>query len=365
MSSESFTENNYFDKSDFVYFDSATKNLVPNFIRDQYLFPDKDINWSREIIKNFIAAEKSKEIIFTSSNAHSISLIISGLEKIWRSNDVIIVPESENSTNLLPWKNFAEKIGCHFETINIIKDGRLDLGHLEEVLVNSNGKVLFSTSHVSSVTGYVQPLNEVFEMIKEYDGFTVLDATHSITHEQINVCENLIDFLFFHSSNTYNFGGIGVLYAKQRLLEKIDPIFLETFEILLYPQKLESKYLNVNGIVSLSKSIEWISGLGLENIKSRYLLMNANLQTALKEIESIEIFHPNFYKGGIISFKVKNRYSLDIACFLNKQGIKVSSGHFDSELLIDKEVIRLSWGLHTTKEDIELLSNALKLAINT
>jgi cysteine desulfurase/selenocysteine lyase len=365
MRSKSFTENNYFDKLDFVYFDSATKNLVPNFIKDQYLFPDKDINWSREIIKNFIGAEKSKEIIFTSNNSHSISLIISGLEKIWRSNDIILVPESENSTNLLSWKKFAEKIGCHFETINIIKDGRLDLGHLEEVLINSNGKVLFSTSHVSSVTGYVQPLNEVFEMIKEYEGFTVLDATHSITHESINVCENLVDFLFFHSANTYNFEGIGVLYAKQKLLEKIDPIFLETFDILPYPQKLESKYSNFNGIVSLSKSIEWISGLGLDNIKSKYLLINANIQMELNNIDSIDVFHPNFYKGGIISFKVKNKYSLDIAYSLNKQGIKVSSGHFDSELLLDKEVVRLSWGLHTTKEDIELLSNALKLAINT
>lgn len=358
MNSKNFIE------TDVVYFDSATQNLIPLDIKNHYLSPDRDIDWARNVIKNFISAEKSKEIVFTNGNSHSVALIISGLKKNWRPNDTIIVPESEHGVNFEPWKKFAEDSECFFETINIIKDGRLDLGHLEEVLTNANGKILFSVSHVSATTGYLQPLDEVFSMIKQYDGITVLDATHSITNEVINVQEQLVDILFFHSANTYNYPGVGVLYAKQKILEKIEPIFLETDDLLPYPERLESSYLNYNGIISLSKSIEWLQNFGMNSIKSRYLLMNANLQMVLNEMPSIDIFHPNFYKAGIISFTVRNHHSLDIRDYLKTQNIIVSAGKFHSRFLIDKDIIRLSWDVNNTKDDVERLNLALKTLIN-
>jgi cysteine desulfurase/selenocysteine lyase len=361
MNSQSFLEiDKHFKKLDTVYFDSATKNLVPSVIEESYFSLEHDIEWARNIVKNYISAEKSKEIVFTFSNAHSVSLIISSLRNNWRSKDTIIIPESEHSVNYEPWHAFCKETGCNFETVNIIKDGRLDLGHLEEILQNTDGKVLFSTSQVSAVTGYVQPVKEVFSLIKEYDGFTVLDCTYSITHESVNVCEDLVDFLFFHSANTYNVSGTGVLYAKQKFLEKIQPSFLETLHALPYPEKLESKYLNKYGIVSLAESLSWITLIGLDNIKSKYLLINADLQMMLNDLDFVDIFHPNHYKGGIISFSVRNMNSLDVMDYLSQHNIKVSAGTLDSNFMYDKSVVRISWGVNNKKEDTKILLDALE-----
>lgn len=361
MNSQSFLEvKNYFDELDTVYFDSATQNLVPKFIKEQYFETDNDIAWAREVVRSFISAEKSKEIVFTYGNSHSVALIISGLQKTWRPNDTIIIPESEHSVNYQTWKTFTEECYCNFETVNIIKDGRLDLGHLEEILENCSGKVLFSTSHVCATTGYLQPLEEIFSLIKEYDGITVLDATHSISHESVDVCRDLVDFMFFHSANAYNYAGVGVLYAKQRLLEKIEPVLVNSLEILSYPEKLESKYLNINGIVSLARSLQWIDRLGLDNIRSHYLLVNANLQMMLKELDFIDIFHPNYYKSGILSFTVRGQHCLDVKDQLDRLGVKISAGALDSTFVVNDGVARISWGIHTSKDDVEKLRSALK-----
>ena len=361
MNSQSFLEiKQHFDQTNTVYFDSATQNLVPKFIKDQYFNADKDINWARDVVRSFISAERSKEIVFTWGNSYSVALIISGLKKTWRPNDTIVIPESEHAVNYQPWKKFAEECDCNFETVNIIKDGRLDLGHLEEILENCSGKVLFSTSHVSAVTGYLQPLEEIFSLIKEYDGITVLDATHSISHEHIDVCRDLVDFMFFHSANTYNYSGVGVLYAKQRLLEKIEPVLIDSLEVFSYPEKLESKYLNNNGVIALARSLQWLDTLGMDNIKSHYLLVNANLQMMLNELDFVDIFHPNSYKGGVISFNIRGQHCLDVKDQLVSLGVEISAGALDSAFVANDGVARISWGIHTSKDDVAKLEAALK-----
>lgn len=364
MNSKSFLETeSFFEQNNTVYFDSAERNLIPVHIKDQYLILDKDIDWAREQVRNFINADKSREIVFTSGNSHSSLLIRSYLKNTWRPNDVLIIPESEYAVNFKIWKDLSLEIGCSFETINVIKDGSLDIAHLEEIMAETEGKIFFSMSHISATTGFVQPVEDVFSLVKKYDGLTMLDAAHSINHEKINVDNDLVDFLIFSSSNVYNYAGVGVLYAKQKYLEKIDTLFTETFDELLLPEKLESRYKNINAIVSLGKSIEWLSNIGLDNIKSKYLLINANLQMMLETLGFVEIFHPNFYKGGIISFKIKNVHALDIKEHLSKNNITVSAGFLDSAYLVEQKstegIVRISWGINNSKQDIETLKNAL------
>ena len=365
MNSKNFLEtSDHFENSNITYFDSAEKNLIPVHIKNNYLSPSKDIGWARSIIKDFISAEKSKEIVFTHNNSHSFSLIASGLKKFWRPNDTIIIPETEYFTNYNVWKKLSEETECHFVTINVIKDGRLDLGHLEEMLDSSTGKILFSMSHVSNSSGHIHPVKELFSLIKEYEGITVLDATFSINHEKINVYDDQIDFLVFNSSNFYNYPGVSVLYAKQKLLEKIDPMFIETFDKLPYPEKLESKQTNLNGVISLAESVNWVDSIGIESIKSKYLLMNANIQMMFQELDFMEMLQPNFYKGGILSFNVKGKSCLDVQDFLKSENITVSAGFFDSKFLLEEKyingLVRISWALNNTKDDILILKDSLK-----
>jgi len=364
MNSKNFSEiDSFFEKNNITYFNSAEKNLIPNDIKDQYLTPDRDIGWVREQVKSFINADKAREIVFTLGNSHSILLIASYLKNTWRPNDVLIIPESEYAVNFKVWQDLSLDIGCAFKTINVIKDGSLDIAHLEEIMAETEGKIFFSMSHISASTGFVQPVEDIFSLVKKYEGLTMLDATYSINHESVNVDKDLIDFLIFPSNNMYNYAGVGVLYAKQKYLEKISVMFVETFEEQLLPEKLESKYQNVNGIVSLGKSIEWLSNIGLSNVKSKYLLMNANLQMMLEGLGFVEIFHPGYYKGGLISFRIKNIHALDIKEHLAKHNIVLSAGFLDSAYLVEQKftegVVRISWALNNTKQDIEALESAL------
>jgi cysteine desulfurase/selenocysteine lyase len=137
-------------------------------------------------VARLVNAKTSKDVVFTSGTTHSINLIAFGFCNKWGTKDLVIVPESEHHANLLPWVKASELFGFQFKTVNVIKDGSLDLGHLQELLDDSRGKVLFSMAHISNTIGHVQPLKAIFDLIKEFDGITVLDAAQSISKFNID-----------------------------------------------------------------------------------------------------------------------------------------------------------------------------------
>lgn len=356
-----------FDIPNAVYLDSATKTYCPKPVIDtlsqisnQYDFLDS-YELVRHKVSSLINAKKESEIVFTYSNTHSLNIIAQGICHTWKPKDCIIVPESEHYANLNIWRTLSVHYGFRFETVNVIKDGSLDLGHLEDILEDCDGKILFSISHISNTIGYVQPIKELFAKVKEYDGITVLDASLSISREHIDVQDMEVDLLTFGSNTFFGPTGTGVLYGKHKILEKLNPLIWDNSSDQI-PWKLESTVPNI-GVVALGSAIDWFKQYDLEDFKCHNRLLNAVTLTALNDLDFVEIFHPGFYKGGLISFNVKGKYPKDVEAFLKKNNIIVNSGFLDAQMIVEEKfvngVVRASWSCYTTNDDIQLLKSTL------
>ncbi len=393
MKSRTFSEiKQEFDLPNVTYFDNAATTFCPNVVVSALV--DYHTNYKANIhrgihrlaekatdeyegvrtkVKSLINAKKDSEIVFTSGTTHSINLIALGFCHKWGINDTIIVPESEHHANLLPWINIAEKNEINFQKINVIKDGSLDLAHLEEVLDDCAGRILFSIAHVNNTIGNVQPIKELFDLVKQYDGVTVLDAAQSIAKEVIDVQDLNADFVAFSAHKLYGPTGVGVLYGKQKYLEKLEPIFWggdmissvgwDTIRVNQLPWKLEAGTPNIGGVIAMGAAIDWFKSYDIEDLKVHSKLMNANIQMMLNDLDFIDPFHPNFYKAGLISFNVKGCHPNDVAQLLEAQNIAVRSGFLCAQPIVEEKfingVVRASWACYNTKDDIENLRKGL------
>jgi cysteine desulfurase/selenocysteine lyase len=371
-----------------VYFDSAATTFCPDVVVNALV--DYHTNYKANIhrgihrlaekataeyenvrtkVKNLINAKRDSEIVFTSGTTHSLNLIALGLCANWGENDTIIVPESEHHANLLPWINIAHKNNINFHKINVIKDGSLDLAHLEEVLDECKGKILFSIAHINNTIGNVQPIKELFDFVKQYEAITVLDAAQSIAKEKVDVTDLNADFIAFSAHKLYGPTGVGVLYGKQKYLERVEPVFWggdmisevhwDLIKVNQLPWKLEAGTPNIGGVIAMGAAIDWFMSYDIEDIMVHNKLINANMQMMINELDFVEVFHPNYYKGGLISFNLKNCYPSDVAQLLEAQNIAVRSGFLCAQPVVEEKfvngVVRASWSVYNTKEDIEQL----------
>ncbi len=393
MKSRIFSEiKQEFSLPNVTYFDNAATTFCPDVVVDALVDYHKNYKANihrgihrlaerateeyegvRSKVKTLINAKKDSEIVFTSGTTHSINLIALGICNKWGPNDTIIVTESEHHANLLPWINVAEKYGINFQKINVIKDGSLDLAQLEEVLEECNGKVLFSIAHVNNTIGNVQPIKDLFKLVKEFEGITVLDAAQSIAKEKVDVQDLDADFIAFSAHKLYGPTGVGVLYGKHKYLEKIEPLLWggdmissvswDTIRVNQLPWRLEAGTPNIGGVIAMGAAIDWFLSYDIEEIKVHNKLMNANIQMMLNELDFIDQFHPNFYKAGLISFNIKNCHPSDVAQLLEAQNIAVRSGFLCAQPIVEEKfingVVRASWACYNTKEDIDKLKKGL------
>ncbi len=370
MSSKNFSK----IKEDFAlpnqtYLNNASQTLLPNQVR-QSLFDycnrfDIELEYEsvRSKIKQLINSRRDSEIVFTHGRNQSINLIAKNICKNWHANDCVIVPESEHHDNLYIWQQLSMTYNFRFETVNVIKDGSLDLGHLNDILESCEGKILFSISHVSNSIGYVQPIKDLFRTVKEYEGLTVLDASLSIGQEKIDVQDIDADFLVFTAHKFYGPFGVGVLYGKHKHLEKLEPLLIGESKSQLLPWRLEIGKPNLNGVIALGTAIDWFTSYDLESFSAHNKLMNANFQMMLNDLDFVKVFHPGFYKGKLISFNVTGHYPDDVNEFLIKENVIIKHGFLNARPIVEEKfpngVLRLSWDCYNNKDDVEQLKSAL------
>lgn len=326
----------------------------------------------RDKVAKLVNARLDKQVVFTSGTTHSINLLAFGMCNKWGSNDLVIVPESEHHANLLPWIKASEQFGFQFKTVNVIKDGSLDMGHLVELLEDSQGKVLFSMAHISNSIGFEQPIQKIFEIVKGFDGITVLDAAQSISKRNIDMARDNIDFVVFSAHKLYGPTGVGVLVGRDKHLTKIDPLLWggdminsvhwEQITLNNLPYKLEAGTPNIGSVIAMGKAIDWFNSYDIDEFKQHDLELGNYAVEQLSELPFIDIFHPG-PKSGVISFNVKNQYPEDVAHLLNAQGIAVRSGFLCAQPIVEEKfpngVVRASWACYNTIEDIDALVAAL------
>ena len=333
---------------------------------------DSNIDKVRQTVANFINAKK-EEIVFTSGTSMSINLIAFGYGmKYLTKDDEILLTEAEHASNVLPWFKVKEHTGCKINYIPLDKDGRLSIEGLKKV-INKHTKIV-AIAQISNVLAYLVDIKEISKICHEHGALLMVDGAQSVPHIKIDVKDLDCDFLSFSGHKLCGPTGIGVLYGKYNLLKLTDPFMTgggnnARFDMcgnvafLQPPEKFEAGTLNIEGIYGLGAAIEYLENIGMENIEIYEKELRNYAISKLKTLQNLIIYN-EFAEGSIITINVKDVFAQDEASYLNSKGICVRSGEHCAKILHDflKTVatIRISFSFYNTKEEIDILYEALK-----
>ena len=333
---------------------------------------DSNIDKVRQTVANFINAKK-EEIVFTSGTSMSINLIAFGYGmKYLTKDDEILLTEAEHASNVLPWFKVKEHTGCKINYIPLDKDGRLSIDGLKKV-INEHTKIV-AIAQISNVLAYLVDIKEISKICHEHGALLMVDGAQSVPHIKIDVKDLDCDFLSFSGHKLCGPTGIGVLYGKYNLLKLTDPFMTgggnnARFDMcgnvafLQPPEKFEAGTLNIEGIYGLGAAIEYLENIGMDNIEIYEKELRNYAISKLKTLQNLIIYN-EFAEGSIITINVKDVFAQDEASYLNSKGICVRSGEHCAKILHDflKTVatVRISFSFYNTKEEIDILYEALK-----
>ncbi|TDT69882.1 cysteine desulfurase/selenocysteine lyase [Hypnocyclicus thermotrophus] len=359
---------------DAMYNYNIYNNASPN--RGSYKLSLEATNLYKESKKNvatFIGAE-SEEIIYTKSATESLNLISYVLEKELKKNDEILVGISSHHSNLVPWQELAKRKNIVLKYIYLDKNGEFDLSDLKNKLSNNTRLVTFS--YAVNTTGVVHDVKKIINLIKTFNTNIkiIVDGAQIVLHKNIDVKKLDIDFFVFSAHKMFGPIGIGVLYIKKELIEKLPP-FLYGGDMIEFVEETKSIYKNnyekyeggtqsVELAVGLSAAIEFINKIGIKKIETYEKELHDYLLSKLKELDFIEIYFENQKnKTPVIAFNVKNVHSHDVSQILDMNNIAIRTGHHCTQPLMKylniPSCCRVSLSIYNTENDINKLIKSL------
>lgn len=350
-------------------------NHTANSHRGDYdLCYDMDVKVlkTRELVARFINC-KPNEVVFTSGTTNSLNLIASGYAmKFLGEGDEILLSVAEHASNLLPWFEVAKRKGCKITYVPLDKEGRITIENFKKA-INEKTK-LVSLAQVTNVLGFLAPIKEICEIAHQYGAVVSVDGAQSVPHMKVDVQDLDCDFLSFSGHKMCGPTGIGVLYGKYDLLQKMDPYmtgggnnvkFYEdgTATYLDAPMKFEAGTINLAGICGLFASLQYINSIGMNAISEREAHLKRYAVEKLSALENVTIYNATS-EAGIIAFNIKDVFAQDGATYLNSKGIACRSGQHCAKILngfLDTiATIRASVYFYTTEEEIDRLVEAVK-----
>ncbi|MEK6844975.1 MAG: SufS family cysteine desulfurase [Nanoarchaeota archaeon] len=333
----------------------------------------KKYNHARKTIAKFICAE-TNEIIFTKNTTESINFLAYTIKDlILKEKNEIVLTEMEHHSNLIPWQEFAKKNNFKLKFIPITKNYELNYEKAKE-MINKKTAIL-AVTHISNAFGTINNIQFLVSLAKEKKAITIIDAAQSIQHIKIDVKKIGCDFLAFSGHKMFSPLGIGILYGKKELLEKMPPFQFgggmvnsasyENASWTRIPEKFEAGTQNISGAICLAESVKYIEKIGFKNLqKNEKELLNYALKK-LKSIEGIESYLPK-KQSSIISFNLLGIHPHDVAQILSNENICIRAGHHCCMPLMKKLKIpgtcRISFGIYNVKKDIDNLIDGLKKA---
>ncbi len=333
---------------------------------------------TRKKTKEFINAKENEEIIFTRNTTESINLIAySYAMKFLKEGDEILVSEMEHHSNLVPWMIVAEKKGIKLKHIPLTEDYQYDYEKLPDILTDKIK--IISVAHMSNAVGTIHDLKKISYYAKQIGAVFVVDGAQGASHLPIDVQDIGCDFYAFSAHKMLGPTGVGVLYGKRELLEKMDPflgggdmiltVWKDGFKPASLPNKFEAGTPNIAGVVAFSVALDYLKQIGLENIhKHEVELLNYAIPK-LKEIPFIKLYGTEDLtkRGGVISFLVDGVHPHDIGTILDQEGIAIRAGHHCCEPLMKKLKIpgtaRASFYLYNGYEDVDALIKGIEKVI--
>jgi len=377
---------------DIIYLDSGATSLKPYIlseaISDYYnnysanahrgdydisLKVDMMFENTRELVRKFINAKNTNQIVFTNNTTDSLNKIIYGYFKHnLKGNDEVLITKSEHASNVLPWFELADEIGLKVNYIPLDSDLKLTIDNVKKS-ITQNTKVI-SIAHVTNVVGDIRPIKEIIKYAHEKGIKVLIDGAQSVPHMHIDVSALDMDFLTFSAHKMCGPTGVGILYVKEDYLDKIKPIIVgggmnSSFEYNVVkeyknmPYLLEAGTPNIAGIIGFGSVINYLNKIGIKKIDEYEKNLRKYAITRLKEVPNIIIYNESS-EAGIITFNIKDIFAQDIAIYLNKYNICIRAGNHCAKILKEemhtKNTCRISLYFYNTKEEIDKLVSVLK-----
>ncbi len=331
---------------------------------------------ARKKIQHFINAQKAEEIIFTKGTTDGINLVASSYGELLTAGDEILITAMEHHSNIVPWQMLCQRKGLILRVAPINLKGELIEEEFDKLL--SKKTKLLAITHISNTLGTINPVRELTQKAHAIGAKVLLDGAQSIQHTKIDVKDLDCDFYVFSSHKLFGPTGIGVLYGKEDLLDRMPPyqgggdmISRVTFEHTSYnelPFKFEAGTPHIAGGICLGTSIDFLNSIDLIGAEKHEGELTKYAESLLNTFEGLHIIGEAKNKASVISFTVDGIHPFDIGTLLDKQGIAVRTGHHCTQPLMDFYKIpgttRASFAFYNSKEEIDLFVEAVGKSIN-
>lgn len=328
---------------------------------------------ARKKIQVFINAPSAHEIVFTRGTTESINLVASSFgRKYIRRGDEVLISVMEHHSNFVPWQSMCEEKGAKLRFIPINEKGELDLENFRNMVTGKTR--IIAVTHVSNVLGTINPVREIIRYAHTLNIPVLIDGAQSIPHMGVDVHDLDCDFFCFSGHKMYAPMGIGVLYGKEKYLDEMPPyqtggemikeVFLDYSTFNELPFKFEAGTPNVEGVYGLNAAIQYLQGLGLENIALYEKGLLDYATEKLNAIPGMRIIGTSEHKASLISFLIGDIHPYDAGIIIDKLGIAVRTGHHCAMPLMDflgiPGTIRASFAFYNTFEEIDRLADAVQ-----
>ena len=370
-----------------VYLDNAATTQKPlcvlDAMRDEYLHVNanvhRGVHWlsqqatelheqARQTVQQFIHAKSPAEIVFTRGTTEGLNLIASTFaETFMQAGDEVILSVMEHHSNIVPWQLQAKKRGIVLKVIPMTDEGELIMDAYEELFTEKTKFV--SITHVSNVLGTINPVQQMIAIAHAHGVPVMVDGAQSTPHFAVDMQLLDCDFFVFSGHKAYGPTGVGVLYGKEEWLDRLPPyqgggemISHVSFDKVTFerpPLKFEAGTPDYIATHGLAVALDYLSRLGMENIAQHEQELTAYATHQLQQIDQLGIYGTSFAKDAVISFHVGDIHPMDIGTLLDRLGIAVRTGHHCAQPLMERlgilGTVRASFGLYTTKEEIDVL----------
>lgn len=326
---------------------------------------------AREKLQQHFNAKRSCEIIFTAGTTHSINIVATGFTSLLQKGDELIVSAMEHHSNIVPWQMLCERTEAVLKVIPMNQEGELLMDEYDKLLSNKT-KLVF-VNHVSNALGTINPIKEIIDKAHKFGAAVLIDGAQACPHIKPDLQALDVDFYVVSAHKLCGPTGVGILYGKEEWLNKLPPyqgggemIKEVTFEKTTYadlPHKFEAGTPNIAGVIAFGTAIDYMNGIGFDNIAE---YENELLQYATKkllQIEGLKIYGTSAHKTAVISFNIDEIHPYDIGTIIDKLGVEVRTGHHCAQPIMDfykiPGTVRASFSFYNTFEEVDVLYNAL------
>lgn len=375
-----------------VYLDNAATTQKPlcvlDAMRDEYLNANANVHRgvhflsqratdlheaARETVRKFINARSTDEIIFTRGTTESLNLVVSSFcDAFMAEGDEVIISTMEHHSNIVPWQLEAARKGIAIRVIPMTDKGDLKMEEFERLF--SDRTKIVSVTQVSNVLGTVNPVKDIIRIAHEHGVPVMVDGAQSTPHFKVDVQDMDCDFFAFSGHKMYGPTGVGVLYGKEKWLDRLPPyqgggemIQSVSFEKTVFeklPFKFEAGTPDYVATHGLATAIDYINHLGIDNIARHEHELTDYAMQQLRTIDGMRIFGESDQKDAVVSFLVGNIHHLDMGTLLDRLGIAVRTGHHCAQPLMIRlgiqGTVRASFALYNTKEEIDALVDGIR-----